>query len=461
MRFECSGSFGCFRCFLHTGKIFPAVLFGVVLFSAVFGGKLCGPEGMDPVFAQEEGHDPADELYALSAVLMDADNGRILLQKNGTQVLPMASTTKIMTCILALEVADPEEYVTVSSYAAGMPKVRLGTRAGQVFRLKDLLYSLMLESHNDSAVIIAEHIGKQSAGGNSRQKEEAGAGAGSEEESRDAVLRFTAMMNEKAEQIGCTDTFFVTPNGLDAILTLTDEAGNTVERQHSTTAADLARIMSYCVTDSPKKEEFLEITRTPSYSFTDYASEEDGTWKAGSSSYSCNNHNAFLSMMEGALTGKTGFTAKAGYCYVGALERDGKTFSIALLACGWPNNKSWKWHDARILYEYGLANFEKRDIFKKEELPAIPVLEGIRNEAGLVQEQAEITLLLGASDEVRTQVQLAESLEAPVEEGLTVGWQNYFVNDMLYASLPIRTSESVERRTYRYCLKELLKLVWL
>ena len=101
----------------------------------------------------------ADGLYALSAVLMDADNGRVLLQKNGTQVLPMASTTKIMTCILALELADGEEYAEVSAYAAGMPKVHLGARQGQVFRLKVLLYSLMLDSHNDSAVIIAEHIG--------------------------------------------------------------------------------------------------------------------------------------------------------------------------------------------------------------------------------------------------------------------------------------------------------------
>lgn len=96
--------------------------------------------------AQENDKDgTTSELYALSAVLMDADNGRILLQKNGTEVLPMASTTKIMTCILALEQANPDDYVSVSSYAAGMPKVHLGVRKGDVFRLGDLLYSLMLD----------------------------------------------------------------------------------------------------------------------------------------------------------------------------------------------------------------------------------------------------------------------------------------------------------------------------
>ncbi len=452
-------------------KGIATVLFTVALsctFSAFYGSGMCGDYGMGTVCARENENDPTDELYALSAVLMDADNGRILLQKNGTQVLPMASTTKIMTCILALELADPEEYVTVSSYAAGMPKVHLGTRAGQVFRLKDLLYSLMLESHNDSAVIIAEHIGRRLTGNEETDKTAANAetngntaAESTAEESRDAVLSFTAKMNEKAEEIGCTDTFFVTPNGLDAILTLTDEAGKTLEMQHSTTAADLARIMSYCVTDSPEREAFLEITRTRTWSFTDYTREENGEWQTGSSSYSCSNHNAFLDMMEGALTGKTGFTAKAGYCYVGALKQDGKLFSIALLACGWPNNKSWKWHDARILYEYGLENYEKRDIYQKAELPELPVLEGIRDTAALTESQAEISLLLGSTDEVRTELSLAEDLNAPVEAGMTVGWQNYYVNGELYTSLPIRTAEAVAQRTYRYCLEEILKLIWL
>ena len=99
------------------------------------------------------------QLYAQSAVLMDAGSGRILYEKNGYESRPMASTTKIMTCILALECGNLEDYVEVSSYAAGMPKVKLGMQAGEYYRMEDLLYSLMLESHNDSAVAIAEHIG--------------------------------------------------------------------------------------------------------------------------------------------------------------------------------------------------------------------------------------------------------------------------------------------------------------
>ena len=141
--------------------------------------------------------------------------------------------------------------VTVSSYAASMPKVRLGMTTEDTFYLKDLLYSLMLESHNDSAVAIAEHIGG-------------------------SVEGFADMMNKKAEELGCQDTYFITPNGLDA----QDEKGI-----HGTTAADLARIMSYCI----KNETFLEITRTASYSFSNIA---------GTKTYSCNNHNAFLQMMD-------------------------------------------------------------------------------------------------------------------------------------------------------------------
>ncbi|HIZ74244.1 MAG TPA: serine hydrolase, partial [Candidatus Mediterraneibacter stercoravium] len=131
----------------------------------------------------------ASELYARSAVLMDADSGRILFAKNGQEERAMASTTKIMTCILALEKGNLSDKVTVSDNAAAQPRVHLGMQSGQAFKLEDLLYSLMLESHNDSAVAIAEHIGG-------------------------SVEGFASMMNQKAMELKCTDTYFITPNGL-------------------------------------------------------------------------------------------------------------------------------------------------------------------------------------------------------------------------------------------------------
>lgn len=99
-----------------------------------------------------------NSLYAKAAVLMDADSGRILYEKNGHQAMANASTTKILTCIIALENCDLDSEVTVSTLAASQPKVHLGMREGQKFYLKDLLYGLMLESYNDCAVAIAEHI---------------------------------------------------------------------------------------------------------------------------------------------------------------------------------------------------------------------------------------------------------------------------------------------------------------
>ena len=272
---------------------------------------------------------PEFSLYAKSAVLMDGESGRILYEKNGYEHMPNASTTKIMTCILALEEGDLESEVKVSSYAASMPQVRLGMSKDDSFRLKDLLYSLMLESHNDSAVAIAEHIGG-------------------------SVEGFAAKMNQKADELGCKDTYFITPNGLDA----SDGTG-----VHGTTAEDLARIMSYCI----QNREFLEITRTTSYQFSNLA---------GTRHYNCNNHNAFLQMMEGALSGKTGFTGNAGYCYVGALQREDRTFIVALLACGWPNHKTWKWADTKELMNYGLEHYHCEDVYEYDrEFPNVTVEE--------------------------------------------------------------------------------------
>lgn len=142
-----------------------------------------------------------NELYARAAVLMDAENGRILFSKNGDEVLPMASTTKIMTCVLALETGNPEDVLPVSSYAARQPKVHMGVQKGEHYRMEDLLYGLMLESYNDVAVVIAEYYGSKAAGLSMD------CSLHTEEESRKAVLTFAREMNEKAKEIGCENTF--------------------------------------------------------------------------------------------------------------------------------------------------------------------------------------------------------------------------------------------------------------
>lgn len=365
------------------------------------------------------------DLYARGAVLMDADSGRILYGKEEDVALPMASTTKIMTCILALERGNLEDEVEVSAYAASQPQVRLGMKSGNSFYLKDLLYSLMLESHNDSAVAVAEYIGG-------------------------SVEGFAKLMNEKAEEIGCKNTHFITPNGLDAVEVIEGE-----EYRHSTTAEDLALIMRYCIMISPKKEEFLEITRTANYSFAN---------RQGTASYSCTNHNAFLNMMDGALSGKTGFTGGAGYCYVGALRQDDRTFIVALLACGWPSHKTYKWVDTRKLMEFGLKNYHYKNIYREMELEPVKILEGIPEgdkcdpyaeveaevELREAEEDGELNFLLCPEDKVKIDTSYKGELEAPVKAGTKVGEVVYYLNEEPVKKYEVVLKEDVGRKDWSY-----------
>ena len=158
----------------------------------------------EPVLAEKQKEPEAQTLYSKSCAMVDGDSGRLLYGKEAQTALPNASTTKILTCIVAMEQCKPDEVVTFSAKAASQPKVHLGAKKGEQFYMQDLWYGLMLESYNDCAYAIAEHV------------------AGSAE-------KFAALMNEKAKKIGCTDSHFVTPNGLDA----KDEQG-----EHHTTAYD-------------------------------------------------------------------------------------------------------------------------------------------------------------------------------------------------------------------------------
>lgn len=370
-----------------------------------------------------------DSLYALSAVLMDGDSGRVLFEKNGKEQRPMASTTKIMTCILVLESGRQEEIASTSAYAASMPEVHMGAGEGESYKVRDLLYGLMLESYNDAAVILAEHIG-----GN--------------------TTAFAEMMNKKAREIGCENTWFITPNGLDA-----QEETQEGVKVHSTTAEDLARILRYCIRESPAREDFLEITRTSNYTFTDTGGEK---------TISCINHNAFLNMMEGALTGKTGFTADAGYCYVGALQRDGKTLIVALLGCGWPNNKNYKWSDTKKLMEYGLDNYFWKS-FSQAELPDIPKYLPVKNgrtqvlgasawsAVSLEEISKEEGMLLRNDEKIEIISQIQENLEAPVKSGERIGEVLYQVNGETWKTRGVYTTEAVEKIDFPWCLGETLK----
>lgn len=347
------------------------------------------------------------DLKALTAVLTDAETGRVLYDKNADAPMAMASTTKIMTCLVILENAELDEVVTVSDYAASMPDVQLNAVSGDAFYIEDLLYALMLESHNDVAVALAEHVG------------------GSEKD-------FSEMMNRRAKEMGCTNTKFVTANGLDA-------------ENHYTTARDLAQI----TIEALKNEIFLKIIQTSEYSFENIS---------GTRSYYVSNKNSFLNQMEGAYGVKTGFTNNAGYCFVGAVVQDEKNLVSVVLGSGWPPNKEWKWTDTIKLMNYGFSNFSYRKINPaKIDVGTLLVEDGVQSCAMLKTDSIEEKLLMSETDKLSVNIVKEFKRKAPVNEGEVVGWIDYQINNESVKKYPIYIEHTIMKKTYADYLKQVFR----
>ena len=406
-----------------TGGILAAVLFFYLCSSVAATDQKSSVVQMIPAVVDMTSTEGPGNLYALSAVLMDGDSGRVLYEKKGYVPRPNASTTKVMTCILALENGSGDDYVMVSRNAAAQPEVKLNLKEGEQYHLEDLLYSLMLKSHNDTAVAIAEAIGGSEAG-------------------------FAAMMNEKAKKIGCTNTHFVTPNGLDSA----DEGG-----VHQTTARDLALIMRYAV----KNKTFVHITQTRDYSFTDLS---------GKRQFSVHNANAFLDMTPDAVSGKTGFTGNAGYCYVAACENYGRSYIIALLGCGWPNNKTYKWKDTMKLLEYGKANYHKESYWKELRIPEVTVKGGVPETyeswkdgagkscvRGVIQAETtdkEKQVLVKEDEKVVCTLRMEKELQAPVKKGQEIGRVIFSLGEVILDEYPVVSDRNIGKITYIWCINK-------
>ena len=387
-------------------KIVTAVLLFTQTSASVQGGENKIPQMVDMTPAIEE----PSELHALSAVLMDGDSGRVLYEKDGKTPLANASTTKVLTCIVALESSPGDDYVQVSQNAASQPEVRLGLQKGEQYYLEDLLYSLMLKSHNDTAVAIAEHCGG-------------------------TVEGFARMLNRKAKQIGCKDTYFITPNGLDG--------------KHHTTAEDLALIMRYAI----KNKTFLHISQTRDYTFSEIT---------GKRTFSVHNANALLDMMDGVLAGKTGYTSQAGYCYVCAWEEEGKTFVVSLLGCGWPNHKTYKWSDTKKLLSYGAYNYDYETYWQEPHTSKILVTDGVENmqnigekvylrgKCSVTSEDREKEILLKKGEAVTCKTEIPQKVSAPVLKGEKLGRIAYYLDGKLIASYPVYAERSVEKISFKW-----------
>lgn len=234
------------------------------------------------------------------ALLINADTGKVLYAKNENVPHANASTTKIITCILALENGNLNDVVKFSSRATSMEPTKLYARTGETFYMRHLLYSLMVPSHNDTAVAIAEHIGGSTS-------------------------RFVKMMNRKAASIGCTNTHFATPNGLDQGL------------NHYSTASDMAKIATYAL----RYPAFRTLISTQKRSFRSINTNRR---------FTVTTTNELLGNFPGVEGMKTGYTDKAGYCFIG-LSRSAKGNTYISVILGGKTSQS-RWKDSRILLNY-------------------------------------------------------------------------------------------------------------
>ena len=357
----------------------------------------------------------AEELKvaAQGAALMDAETGRVLWERNMDSPMSVASTTKIMTAIIALESGKLDETAIVSKKAVVTPKVRLGLSSGEEYILGDLLYPLMLQSCNDSAVVIAEHIGG-------------------------SVEGFAELMNEKAREIGAKNTKFVTPNGLDK------------DDNHST-AYDMALITRYAL----ENEDFCRLISTPSYSFSSCN---------GKRSFTVSNKNRLLNEYEGAIGVKTGFTNKAGHCFAGAAERNGTQLITVVLASGWGNKgKEQKWIDTKNLLNYGFENFSLKKVMDKGcEMGTVEVISSKEGSVNAIAAEDGFAML---SEEefkgITVEKNLLEAVEAPVRKGEKIGKVSvYTANGEQLFSTDIVAAENIKRHDFETSVKKLINM-WL
>ena len=338
---------------------------------------------------------------ATSAVLLEGTTGTVLYAKNEHIRRPPASTTKILTALLALEEGDLKDIVTISQKAAGIRGSSAGIRARQRIPLVDLLHGLMLPSGNDAAVAIAEHL------------------AGSESD-------FVKLMNARARELGAVNSHFVNSHGLD-------------HPDHYSTAFDLAMITRVALL-YPMFGEIVSKTHHQA--------------RFDSSQWSWHNTNRLLFSFEGAEGVKTGTTSGAGHCLVAAASRDGRQLISVVL------NSRNRWHDAAQLLEYGFQEFHLLPLAKKgEPLVEVTVYGGLHRQLiGTAAETVYKVVRNQDVDDVKSHI-IIEKTNAPIRRGQKIGELRCTLHDEVIGQVPLIASQSVPRATpvniFLYWLKNL------
>lgn len=302
------------------------------------------------------------EISAEYACLAEAVTGQIIYEYNGHSQHSMASTTKIMTALVALENCSPDELVTVSRNAAYQEGSRAYLAQGEKIKMEDLLYGLLLNSGNDAAVAVAEHVSGTEAA-------------------------FAQKMTEKAISLGATNTSFKNASGLDA-------------ENHYTTAADLAKITGEALKNPTFREIVSRKSKTVDYS--------------GGKLY-FSNHNKLLKHYNGCIGVKTGFTKKTGRCLVSAAERDGITLICVTLRA------SDDWNDHKKLLDYGFENVHHEIIAEKgKNLKNIPTASE-KLISAVTAEEITIPLVSGEKRKTELIVHAIPFIGDSVEKGDKIG----------------------------------------
>ncbi len=335
---------------------------------------------------------------AHSAILIEAESGRVIFDKNADERRHMASTTKIMTALVAIENADVSKTVSVSADAIGIEGSSVYLYKDEKLTLEDLLYAMLLESANDAAAAIAIEVGGSIEG-------------------------FADMMNKKAAELGLENTHFENPHGHDG-------------DSHYTTARELAIIAREAMSNGDLR------TIVSTHKKTIPLNESEGVRLLI-------NHNKMLKGYEGAIGVKTGFTKKSGRCLVSAAERDGVELICVTL------NAPDDWRDHTALLDYGFSLFESRTLCEKDDFRYIqPVIGGVEEYVVLsISDDVKVTVPKDCGD-VKQTIELPRFTYAGVKKGDVIGYLVYTADGKELARVPIFAEYSVDRIVYKKTLWE-------
>jgi len=353
---------------------------------------------LEPV-ATAAGDGEPHKVIARASVLVDRASGRVLYAQNADALFPIASTTKVMTAMLALERSNPDDPVTASANASGVPGTSIYLSTGETLTMHQMLLGLMLRSGNDAAVAIAEHV------------------AGSVDE-------FVALMNARAKALGAT-AHFTNPHGLD-------QDGN------GASALGLAKIAC----EALENPDFRALVSTKTATLP---------WPGNLYMRSLANKNKLLKTYPGATGVKTGFTDRAGRCLVFSARQDGMELVGVVLCCG-----TW-FETGETLLNWGFNNFHPVKLLAAGEIAAeVPVVGGVRGYACAAAKEGFV-VPVGESERCELKLELPASLNAPVAAGQAIGWAHAVVDGKTVASIELYATDAVEKRDFLSMLRRLLR----